>query len=44
MRDDACRTDVLTVHLLQTTNMLLECGELALRSPTDTIPNLKPLR
>jgi aspartate kinase len=30
--------------LLQTTNMLLECGELALRSPTDTIPNLKPLR
>eukprot|EP00883_Tetradesmus_obliquus_P009035 jgi/Sobl393_1/19801/SZX59844.1 len=24
--------------------MLLECGELALRSPTDTIPNLKPLR
>ncbi|WIA23139.1 hypothetical protein OEZ85_001472 [Tetradesmus obliquus] len=28
----------------KTTNMLLECGELALRSPTDTIPNLKPLR
>ncbi|KAF8056140.1 AK1 [Scenedesmus sp. PABB004] len=28
----------------KTTNMLLECGELALSSPTDAVPNMAPLR
>jgi hypothetical protein len=29
---------------LQTTNNLLECGELALSSSVEGIPNLQPLR
>lgn len=28
----------------QTTNMLLDCGELALLTPTQNIPKLAPLR
>jgi hypothetical protein len=30
--------------LPQTTNNLLECGELALRSSVEAIPNLQPLK
>ena len=35
--------DVVCV-CLQTTNLLLECGDLALVSSTDMIPNLEPLQ
>ncbi len=35
---------ILPGVILQTTNMLLECGELALNSTVEVIPNLTPLK
>jgi hypothetical protein len=29
---------------MQTTNMLLQCGDLALVTPTEKIPDLEPLK